>query len=262
MTASGASKHLLKDHDRVRLGEIEFERRNPWFFDKVATLRRADELGVPVPATWTSYDDIANRPEPIFFKPGCEGTGGPRRRASSPKAIPRFARSAGYLFQEVIEGPSVIGFGFLADRGKIVASNLHHELLSAPIHGGSAVAVEPYESPRVEELAQRLIADFQYSGWGLIEFKPCVRRDDFVLMEVNAKFWASIEFTLRTRPLFAHLLFGVRTEAEPIRRMIWPGRVLRTGLLRLTSTAAKALPAARTREPLNWRDFARCIVPG
>jgi predicted ATP-grasp superfamily ATP-dependent carboligase len=262
MTGSEAPKHLLRHHDRVRLGEIDFERRNLWVFDKIATLRRAAELGVPVPLTWTSYDEIANRAEPIFFKPAREGTGGPRKRARSPKAIPRFARSADYLFQEVIEGPSVIGFGFPADRGKIVASSLHHELLSAPIHGGSAVAVEPYESPRVEGLAQHLIADFQYSGWGLIEFKPCARRDDFVLMEVNAKFWASIEFTLRTRPLFAHLLFGARTEAEPIRRMIWPGRVLRTGLLRLPVAAATALPAARTREPLSWRDFARCIVPG
>jgi hypothetical protein len=262
MTGSGASEHVVKGHDRVRLGEIEFERRNLWFYDKVATLQRAEALGIPVPLTWTSYDDIANRAEPIFFKPAREGTGGPRKRAPSPKAIPSFARSGHYLFQEVVEGPSVIGFGFLADRGKVLASSLHHELLSTPVHGGSAVAVEAYESSRVEELAQRFIADFQYSGWGLIEFKPCVRRGDFVLMEVNAKFWASIEFMLRTRPLFSHLLFGIRTEAEPIRRMMWPGRALRNGLLRLPAAAAKALPAVSTREPLSWRDFARSIFPG
>jgi hypothetical protein len=262
MTGGWASEHVLKGHDRVRLGEIEFERRNLWFYDKAATLRRAQELGVPVPPTWTSYDDIVNRSAPIFFKPAREGTGGPRKRVPSPKAIPSFARSADYLFQEVIEGPSVIGYGFLADRGKVVASSLHHEILSWPVHGGSAVAVEAYESIRVQELAQRLIADFQYSGWGLIEFKPCSRRDDFVLMEVNAKFWASIEFTLRTRPLFSHLLFGVRTDAEPIRRMMWPSRALRNGLLRLPSAAARALPAASSREPLSWRDFARCIIPG
>ena len=261
MTGAEASEHVLKGHDRVRMGEIEFERRNLWFYDKAAALRRAEELGVPVPLTWTSYDDIAGRPQPIFFKPAREGTGGLRKRAPSPKAIPSFARSGHYLFQEVIEGPSVIGFGFLADRGKVLASSLHHELLSTPVHGGSAVAVEPYESPRVEELAQRLIADFQYSGWGLIEFKPCVRRGDFVLMEVNAKFWASIEFTLRTRPLFSHLLFGIRTEAEPIRRMMWPSRALRNGLLRLPAAAAKALPAVSTREPLSWRDFARSVFP-
>jgi hypothetical protein len=261
MTGGGATELVLRGHDRVRLGEIEFERRNLWFYNKAAAIRRAVELGVPVPLTWTSYDDIANRPEPVFFKPAREGTGGPRKRARSPKAIPSFAQSGHYLFQEVVEGPSVIGFGFLADRGKVVASSLHHEILSTPVHGGSAVAVEPYESPRVEELAQRLIADFQYSGWGLVEFKPCVRRGDFVLMEVNAKFWASIEFTLRTRPLFSHLLFGVRTEAEPIRRMVWPSRALRNGLLRLPSAAARALPAASSREPLSWRDFARSVFP-
>jgi hypothetical protein len=42
-----------------------------------------------------------------------------------------------------------------------------------------AVTVEAYEARRVEELAQRLITDFQYSGWGVIVFKPWLRRDDF-----------------------------------------------------------------------------------
>jgi predicted ATP-grasp superfamily ATP-dependent carboligase len=160
-----------------------------------------------------------------------------------------------------VEGPSVVGFGFLADRSKVMASSLHHEILSIPPHGGSAVAVEACESPQVEQLARRLISDFRYSGWGLIEFKPSARRDTFVLMEVNAKFWASIEFTLRTCPRFPHLLFGIRTEAEPIRRMIWPARALRNGLLRLPASMRKSLPAASSREPLNWRDWARLIIP-
>jgi predicted ATP-grasp superfamily ATP-dependent carboligase len=261
MTGSEAAEHVLKWHDSVKLGEIQFEGRNLWFCDKSATLHRAVELGIPVPSTWNSYEEIADRREPIFYKPAREGTGGPRRRVASPKAVPLFARSAGYLFQEVVEGPSVIGFGFLADRGKVVASSLHHEILSIPPHGGSAVAVETCECARAEELAKRLISDFQYSGWGLIEFKPCSRRSDFVLMEVNAKFWASFEFTLRTRPRFAYLLFGIHSDAEPIRRMIWPARALRNGLLRLPVIATKSLPAFRSREPLSWRDWARSLFP-
>jgi hypothetical protein len=261
ITGSEATEHVLKYRESVKLGEIKFERRNLRFYDKAATLRRAVELGVPVPSTWTSYEEIADRRGPIFYKPAREGMGGPRRMARSPKALPSFARSAGYLFQEVVEGPSVIGFGFLADRGEVVASSLHHEILSHPPHGGSAVTVEDCESPRIEELARRLISDFQYSGWGLIEFKPCSRRNDFVLMEVNAKLWASIEFTLRTRPLFPHLLLGVRTEAEPIRRMIWPARLLRNGLLRLPASMGRSLRAVSSREPLNWRDWARSVLP-
>jgi hypothetical protein len=261
VTGSNAAERLLNYHASIKLGQIRFERRNLWFCDKIATLDRAVGLGVPVPSTWTSYEEIACRQGPVFYKPAREGTGGPRRRVPSPKLVPLFARSAGYLYQEVIEGPSVIGFGFLADRGRVEASNLHHEILSIPPHGGSAVVVEACAVSRVDQLARRLISDFQYSGWGLIEFKPCPRRRDFVLMEFNAKFWASLEFTLRTCPIFSHLLLGIRTEAEPIRRMIWPARALRNGLLRLPATATKALPATRSREPLSWRDWARCLIP-
>jgi hypothetical protein len=262
MTGSEATAHALKDRETVRLGQIVFERRNLWFCDKLATLDRARKLDIPVPLTWTSAEEVPEGQNPIFYKPTREGTGGPRKEACSAKAAPPSVRHGGFLFQEVIEGRSVIGFGFLADRGRVVASSLHHEMFSFPRDGGSAVVVESCESPRVDELARRLIQDFQYSGWGLIEFKPCSRRDDFVLMELNAKFWASIEFTLRTCPLFAHLLFGIRTEAEPIRRMIWPSRLLRTGLFRIPVTLRKSLPADRSRERLIWRDWARSLFPG
>ncbi len=261
MTGSEATAHVLKRRESVRLGQIAFERRNLWFYDKVATLDRARQLDIPVPSTWTSVDDVADRQGPIFYKPAREGTGGPRKKVPSARAVPPSVWEGGYLFQEVIEGPSVIGFGFVADRGRVVASSLHHEMFSFPRDGGSAVVVEHCESPRVEELARRLIRDFQYSGWGLIEFKPCPRRHDFVLMELNAKFWASIEFTLRTCPLFAHLLFGIRTEAEPIRRMFWPSRLLRNGLIRIPASLRKSLPANRSHEWLSWRDWARSLFP-
>lgn len=261
ITGSEATAHVLKHRDSVRLGQIVFERRNLWFYDKVATLDRAKQLDVPVPLTWTSFEDIAHKEGPIFYKPAREGTGGPRKKAASLRALPPTVRKGGYLFQEVIEGPSVIGFGFIADRGRVVASGLHHEIFSFPRDGGSAVVVERCESPRVEELSTRLIRDFQYSGWGLIEFKPCPRRHDFVLMELNAKFWASIEFTLRTCPVFAHLLFGIRTDAEPIRRMIWPSRLLRNGLIHVPAGLGKSFPATPSHEGLSWRDWARSLFP-
>jgi predicted ATP-grasp superfamily ATP-dependent carboligase len=261
ITGSAATEYVLRAYETIVLGEIRFERKNLWFFDKPATLRRAAELGVPIPQTWMSYDEVADKRMPVFYKPAREGTGGVRGRASTPAMVPQIARVDGYLFQEIVEGPSVIGFGFVSDRGKVLASCLHHEILSYPPSGGSAVAVEPFVSPRVEELASRIIADFQYSGWGLVEFKPCRLRRDFVLMELNAKFWASIEFTFRTCPDFARLLFGITTVAEPIRRMVWPARLLRSGLPRLPTALGASLPGAFSREPLTWRDFARMVLP-
>lgn len=261
MTGSGATQHALRDRDFANLGQIKFEKRNLWFYDKLATLRLAQQLDIPIPMTWTAVEEIGGRACPIFAKPNQEGTGGRRARISSGNAIPNCMRRGGYLFQEIIGGPSVIGFGFLADRGRVVAATMHHELLSYPPDGGSAVAVEAYHSPRVEELATRLIADFKYSGWGLVEFKPCANRGDFVFMELNAKFWASLEFTLRTCPRFSYLLFGIQTTAEPIRRLIWPSRMLRNGLMRLPRQAGKLLPAMSSHEPLTWRDWARLLYP-
>jgi len=260
MTGSQATEHVLRHRDWVELGQIKFEKRNLYFFDKIATLRRAKQLDIPTPLTWTSLEEIGDNSGPLFYKPTREGTGGPRRKVRSVETLPSLVRGGGYLFQEAIEGPSVIGFGFLADRGRVVAARVHHEMLSHPPDGGSAVVVEDYDAPRVEELARRLIADFQYSGWGLIEFKRCTRRNDFVLMEVNAKFWASLEFALRTRPLFSHLLFGISSKAEPIQRMIWPARLLRNGLIRLAVSLHKVVPAVRSYEPPTWRDWARLII--
>lgn len=261
-TGSNATQHMLAYRSSMRLGQIDFERRNLWFYDKLATLHRAARLDIPVPRTWNSAEEAAGYQGPVFYKPSREGTDGPRRKVRSLQNLPPFTRKGGYLLQELIPGPSVIGFGFLADRGKVITSKLHHERFSCPRDGGSAVMVEEIESPRVEDLSKRLVSDFGYSGWGLIEFKPCEHRGDFVLMELNAKFWASLEFTLRTHPPFARLLFGIEMRKEPIKSMFWPSRLLRSGLIGLPSGLMEARHANLSRERLTWRDWARCILPG
>lgn len=262
ITGSTSTRHVLARRPSIRLGQVDFERRNLCFYDKPATLRRAGELGIPVPRTWACVEEAAGYRGPVFYKPSQEGTDGPRRRVRSLRDLPPVARNGGYLLQELIPGRSVVGFAFLADRGRVIASRLHHEVFSIPRDGGSAVMVEETESPRAEELSMRLISDFGYSGWGLVEFKPCERRGDLVLMELNAKFWASLEFTLRTQPLFPRLLFGVDAKKEPIRRMFWPSRLLRGGLAGIPSGLARTHGATPSRERLTWRDWARSVFPG
>src|SRR6476469_5330788 len=46
ITGSAATEHVLRTYETIVLGEIRFERKNLWFFDKPATLRRAAELSV------------------------------------------------------------------------------------------------------------------------------------------------------------------------------------------------------------------------
>ena len=71
-----------------------------------------------------------------------------------------------------------------------------------------------------------LINEINYSGWGLAEFKYCPKRDDFVLMEINAKFWVSCDFTFRNNPEFLKLLFGIDAKSENIKKMVFLDRVM------------------------------------
>src|SRR5690606_3951178 len=116
--------------------------------------------------------------------------------------LPAFVRSGEYLFQESIMGEGTNGFAFLAQKGEVLVSAQHHELLSMPRDGGSAVLIRRIAEPRVDELSRRLLAHLRYDGWGLVEYKYCPRRRDYVLMEINAKFWASLDFSMRMEPGF------------------------------------------------------------
>ena len=74
--------------------------------------------------------------------------------------------------------------------------------------------------------------NLKYSGWGLIEFKYCPKRKDYVFMEVNAKFWASIEFTLINNPAFFFKLFGIQYEIKkPVNCIIFLDRLAHYGII-------------------------------
>src|SRR5689334_2071778 len=99
MTGSTATERVLKYRETVRLGQITFERRNLFFYDKIRTLDHAKQLDIPVPLTWHSVDEIPRSTGPLFYKPAREGTGGLRRRVSSREHLPARTRNGGYIFQ-------------------------------------------------------------------------------------------------------------------------------------------------------------------
>jgi hypothetical protein len=170
-------------------------------------------------------------------------------------------RRGGFIFQEVIEGPEIAAFCFVAKGGEVSISYQHLELASTPPDGGSAIAVRRAEIPRVDELARRIVRDFNYSGWGMIEFKYDRSRSDYVFMELNPKFWASIEFGLRTHTPFARFVIGHDLPAEDIAGLWWPGRVLRNGPLHWASGKRTGKGLARSWEAPDWRHGMVSLLP-
>jgi hypothetical protein len=72
-----------------------------------------------------------------------------------------------------------------------------------------------------------------YNGWGLAEFKYCKNRKDYVFMELNAKFWASLEFFLLNKPEFAKQLFHIDIKTPPCKKILFVNQLLHLKLIHL-----------------------------
>lgn len=225
-TGSQSTKMLLQSSDIV-LGKVKLTQKALRVYNKPWVISVAADIGIPTPITWQNLADT--KMFPLFYKQSQELGGGVRGIAQNERDVPLTDRDK-LIFQELITGKGTYGVSFLADRGKLLVYHIHFERESFPEQGGSAVIVEEYHDSRLVEYTQRLIKTLDYSGWGLVEYKLCPRRNDFVFMEINAKFWASCEFAFRNNSTFLKLLFDIDSKEKPVRRMVFVERAIARGL--------------------------------
>lgn len=256
-TGSRSTAWMLS-RGEIRLGSITMPPAALRFYDKVWSLEAAAAAGLPVPRTWTEPGDIAAFP--AFFKSRAEG-GGRRGIAHNRSDLPEDTRDM--IFQEYIASPGTYGVCFIATDGVVLAMHIHHEIESYPATGGSAVIIEQKRDDRLQMYAERLLGQSKYSGWGLVEFKYCPRRDDYVFMELNAKFWATSEFAFRNEPLFTRLLFDAEPVANPVSRLIFMHRAFARGPHFLARVLPRYLRGSELRFIAGmWQlSLARLLMP-
>jgi len=206
-TGAESSFGEIERRGSMRIGTIRYGSENRIFFDKIESLKRVSDTGIPVPKTALSIEDINDYP--VFFKQDFERGSGARGILFEREDFYRITDERGLIFQEYIDSPYTYGVGYLADEGRMIASFIHKELLSYPRPGGSGVVLTTVQDSRLTEYTRRILQNMNVSGWGLAEFKYCPKRNDYVFMEVNAKFWASLEFAFMNDPAFLRELFGV-----------------------------------------------------
>ena len=100
-------------------------------------------------------------------------------------------RAQGILVQEYIRGQGCAYF-CLAQDGVVKNEFCHMRLRENPPTGGVSTCCQSYDHPRLKEYGRRLIENTQYTGVCMVEFKYVSELDDFVLIEVNPKFWGSV----------------------------------------------------------------------
>lgn len=235
---------------------IKFHKDNLIVFDKSKMLMIAESIGIPIPKTYFNKEDILSFP--IFYKEDFENGGGIRGVANNIKDIPS---QKNLIFQEYITSPETYGVGFLAKDGKILTYTMHKEKISFPICGGSAVVIEEYEDERLLEYTERLIEKINYNGWGLAEYKYCNIRKDFVFMEINGKFWASIEFTLCNNPYFLKYLLDIDYSVKKVERILFINRLFQYSFPNIIKNSKYIFTSKIVKENSLLYQIIRKILP-
>jgi hypothetical protein len=228
-TGASSTHWLASIQNQIVIGKITYKKDNLRVFEKIWMLELAKRLKVLVPQTYTSQNKI--KEFPIFYKQKFEQGGGIRGIAFNKNTLQTLPDQEHLIYQEYIPGNSTYGVGFLAKDGKLLTTFIHKEILSFPKAGGSAAIIQIYKDERLINYTEKMIKALNYSGWGLAEFKYCPKRQDFVFMEINAKFWASIEFALINNPKFVDLLFGIKVFPQPYQGAVYLDRLISLGAI-------------------------------
>ncbi len=193
--------------------------------DKYRLMKLAHELGVPTPKTVFVPDgNIAAvldqvKTYPVVVKPGRSlrmidarwiKTG--VHIVSNAEELTELYRRMPYLrhpslVQQRIEGEGQGLFG-LFDHGRSCALFAHRRVREKPPSGGVSVFRESIELPKATtEYAVRLMQHVKWHGVAMVEFKLDRYSGIPMLMEINGRFWGSLQLAIDAGLNFPYLLY-------------------------------------------------------
>ncbi len=132
-------------------------------------------------------------------------------------AIIRTMPRAAYplLIQERIVGPGIGVFLLLWD-GEILATFAHRRLREKPPSGGVSVYAESIEAPAgLAERSIELLREFGWRGAAMVEYKIDQATGTPYLMEINGRFWGSLQLAIDSGVDFPRLLMD-RAAERPV----------------------------------------------
>jgi len=201
--------------------------------NKLEVLRLAENLGVPVPSTrvlqekGVDYGNITGISYPVVVKPhrsrirtenGWRATS--VSYASDPGELAALLREKGtwefpVLLQERISGPG-IGVFACYQNGKMVSLFGHRRIREKPPSGGVSVLRESVSvSPQARLSTEKLLDHLKWHGVAMVEFKMDDRDGIPKLMEINGRFWGSLQLAIDAGVDFPAMLMRI-AEGETV----------------------------------------------
>ncbi|MCD6239844.1 MAG: ATP-grasp domain-containing protein [Thermotogae bacterium] len=198
--------------------------------DKGYLMQIAEELGIPVPKTYFIKEDLSvlhrianeiNFPAVIKLRNSASSIGISYVHSKEEliskykKTLSRFnlPPSEYPLIQEYIEGDGY-GVSLLFNHGDLRAKFTHKRIREYPITGGPSTCRISVKHPEMESLAVKLLKYFNWHGVAMVEFKLDSKTKKPVLMEVNPRFWGSINQAVKSGVDFPYLLYKMTLEGD------------------------------------------------
>lgn len=201
--------------------------------DKAGLLKLAETEGIPFPAT--HFPENVSQVEklapslhyPVVLKPrrsrlrvGDILTLGRVEYAhNADDLIAKFKSSHSNIpcpiIQERIEGPGC-GLFALSLRGEPLALFAHRRLREKPASGGVSVLRE--SAPLNDQLASfacKLLKALNWTGVAMVEFKLDARDNTPKLMEINGRFWGSLQLAIDSGMDFPYWLYQISQGETP-----------------------------------------------
>jgi predicted ATP-grasp superfamily ATP-dependent carboligase len=194
--------------------------------DKVEVLRAAEQIGIATPVRRTVSDrrGLAEVLEairfPVVLKPSrsVSDSRGARQKLGVSYALTRsdLKETLDHLepgafplmLQERIEGPG-LGIFLLRWGGQTRAVFAHRRLREKPPSGGVSVYRESIPLPAdLVARSEELLAEFDWEGVAMVEYKVDARSGKPFLMEINGRFWGSLQLAIDAGVDFPRLLMA------------------------------------------------------
>ncbi len=186
--------------------------------NKIETYKIAEKLKIPYPKTY--YIETPNEINNLSIKYPCVI----KAPLEMGKNLVEYARNfselkkkyhkilSSYKFkeaqpiiQEYIKGE---GAGFFAfyKKGKLINWFIHKRIREYPVSGGASTVAKSYYNEKIFENGKKILDYLGWEGVAMVEFKKDNASGTYKLMEINAKFWGSLELAISAGVNFPEML--------------------------------------------------------
>lgn len=197
-TSVALSKNLEKFTPYVKIPVSEWSQMEK-ASNKDQTMELAKSIGIEIPKSYDTIKEIKSYP--VVVKGVKES--GHIQYINSAKELDKIDTKQS-IIQEYVQGE---GYGFFAlfDSGQPIAYFMHKRRREYPITGGSSTAASSIFDEKLKEAGLKLLKSLNWHGIAMVEFKKDSKTGVFKLMEINPKFWGSLDLAIASGIDFPYL---------------------------------------------------------